>query len=148
VEGKQGNCTDKENKIFLIYKEIQMGAVAKGFLMYEEMRKYLVMYCTTLRGLRRSLYDPSKLLDFLIHIWGKFGFLFLVFFFISDRGVERQYWAETIKSGGKTRELFQSPRAINVMIISSHEIKIWLCVVRSTYIRVIGTIILRRNDES
>ncbi len=37
----------KENKIFLIYKEIQKGAVAKsymrkGFLRYEELRKYLV----------------------------------------------------------------------------------------------------------
>jgi hypothetical protein len=35
----------KENQIFFIYKEIQIGAVAKsytrkGFLMYEEMRKY------------------------------------------------------------------------------------------------------------
>jgi hypothetical protein len=35
----------KENQIFLIYKEIQSGAVAKsymkkGFLIYEEMRKY------------------------------------------------------------------------------------------------------------
>jgi hypothetical protein len=34
---------------FLVYKEIQMGAVAKsymrkGFLIYEEMRKYLVIY--------------------------------------------------------------------------------------------------------
>ena len=43
-------CTYKfENKLFLIYKEIQMGAVAKsymrkGFLIYEEMRKNLVMY--------------------------------------------------------------------------------------------------------
>jgi hypothetical protein len=39
----------KEKKIFLKYKEIQMGAVAKsymrkGFLIYEEMRKYLVIY--------------------------------------------------------------------------------------------------------
>jgi hypothetical protein len=39
----------KESKIFLIYKEIQMGAVAKaymrkGFLIYKEMRKYLVIY--------------------------------------------------------------------------------------------------------
>jgi hypothetical protein len=38
----------KENKIFLIYKEIQKGAVAKsymrkGFLIYEKMRKYLVI---------------------------------------------------------------------------------------------------------
>jgi hypothetical protein len=41
-----GRYTDKkEKKIFLIYKEIQMGAVAKsymrkGFLIYEEMRIY------------------------------------------------------------------------------------------------------------
>jgi hypothetical protein len=39
----------KEYKIFLVYKEIQMGAVAKsymrkGFLIYEEMRKYLDIY--------------------------------------------------------------------------------------------------------
>ncbi len=39
-------CTDKkENQIFHIYKEIQSEAVAKsymrkGFLIYEEMRKY------------------------------------------------------------------------------------------------------------
>ncbi len=36
----------KENEIFLIYKEIQMRSFAKsymrkGFLIYEEMRKYL-----------------------------------------------------------------------------------------------------------
>ncbi len=40
----EGGCTDKkENQIFLIYKEIQSGAVAKsymrkGFLIYEDMR--------------------------------------------------------------------------------------------------------------
>jgi hypothetical protein len=39
----------KEKKIFLIYKEIQNGAVAKsymrkGFLIYEDMRKYLTIY--------------------------------------------------------------------------------------------------------
>ncbi len=45
-----GICTDKkENQIFLIYKEIQSGAVAKsymrkGFLIYDEMRKYLPIY--------------------------------------------------------------------------------------------------------
>ncbi len=43
-------CTDKKgNKIFLIYKGIESGAVVKsymrkGFLIYEEMRKYLVIY--------------------------------------------------------------------------------------------------------
>ncbi len=42
--------TDKKrNKIFLIYKETQTGAIAKsymkkGFLIYEEIRKYLVIY--------------------------------------------------------------------------------------------------------
>jgi hypothetical protein len=39
----------KEKQIFLIYKEIQNGAVEKsymrkGFLIYEEMRKYLSIY--------------------------------------------------------------------------------------------------------
>ncbi len=39
----------KENEFFLIYKEIQMRSVAKsymmkGFLIYEEMRKYLTTY--------------------------------------------------------------------------------------------------------
>jgi hypothetical protein len=39
----------KEKKIFIIYKEIQKGSGAKsrmrkGFLIYEEMRKYLVKY--------------------------------------------------------------------------------------------------------
>ncbi len=47
---KPSRHTDKkEKKIFLIYKEIQIGAVAKsymkkGFLIFEEMRKYLVIY--------------------------------------------------------------------------------------------------------
>ncbi len=42
--------TDKKvNQIFLIYKEIQSGAVAKsymrkGFLIYEEMQKYFPKY--------------------------------------------------------------------------------------------------------
>ncbi len=45
-----GQYTDKkENNIFLTYKEIQNGAVAKsyirkGFLIYEEMPKYLRIY--------------------------------------------------------------------------------------------------------
>jgi hypothetical protein len=39
----------KENEIFLIFKEVQMGSVAtsfirKGFLIYEAMRKYLTIY--------------------------------------------------------------------------------------------------------
>ncbi len=39
----------KENQIFLIYKEIYDGAIAKsymrkGFLIYEEVRKYLTIY--------------------------------------------------------------------------------------------------------
>ncbi len=47
---KDSFYTDKkEKKIFLIYKEIQMGAVAKSymrkvFLIHEEMRKYLTIY--------------------------------------------------------------------------------------------------------
>jgi hypothetical protein len=45
-------CTDKkENKIILIYKEIQLGRVAKSYLrkgflivIYEEMHKYSTTY--------------------------------------------------------------------------------------------------------
>jgi hypothetical protein len=42
------NTDKKENEIFLIYKEIQMGSVAKSFIrkcfLIEEMCKYLTIY--------------------------------------------------------------------------------------------------------
>jgi hypothetical protein len=65
-----GLRTDKkENKIFLIYKEIQMGSGAKsymrkGFLIYEEMHKYFHH-----AYMRRSLVicDPIPL-NFLIYV--------------------------------------------------------------------------------
>ncbi len=46
---RQQHTDSKENQIFLIYKEIQSGAVAKSymrksFLIYEEMRKYFPIY--------------------------------------------------------------------------------------------------------
>jgi hypothetical protein len=47
---KRDEYTDKkETQIFLIYKKIQSGAVAKsfmrkGFLIYEEIRKYFPIY--------------------------------------------------------------------------------------------------------
>jgi hypothetical protein len=50
IINKKPYYTDKkENKIFLIYREIQSGAVAKlymrkGFPIYEEMRKYFPIY--------------------------------------------------------------------------------------------------------
>jgi hypothetical protein len=50
ITWKSTRYTDKkEDQIFLIYKEIQSGAVAKsymrkGFLIYEEMRKYFPLY--------------------------------------------------------------------------------------------------------
>jgi hypothetical protein len=45
---QKNHYTDK-NEIFLIFKEIQMGAgaksyIRKGFLIYEEMREYLTIY--------------------------------------------------------------------------------------------------------
>jgi hypothetical protein len=49
-QGDGFRCTDKkENKIFLIYQEIMSGVVAKSymrksFLIYEEMRKYFLIY--------------------------------------------------------------------------------------------------------
>jgi hypothetical protein len=65
----------KENKIFLIYKDIQTGAVAKsymmnGFLIYEEMRKYLVI--------SHTIYDCTTApFEFLIYDKN------LIFFFVS-----------------------------------------------------------------
>jgi hypothetical protein len=58
----EGPYTDKkENKIFLINKEIQSGAVAKSYIrkgfLYEEMRKNFPIYC-----MRR----PSVIYDFAI----------------------------------------------------------------------------------
>ncbi len=41
------NTDQKENFAHIQYKKIQMGAksyMKKGFLIYEEMRKYLVIY--------------------------------------------------------------------------------------------------------
>ncbi len=50
MKKKKKQHTDKKvNKIFLIYKEIHTGSGAKsymrkGFLIYEEMGKYLTIY--------------------------------------------------------------------------------------------------------
>ncbi len=50
----------KEKQSFLIYKEIQSGAVAKsymrkGFLIYEEMRKYFPIYEEAVRHIPMTL---------------------------------------------------------------------------------------------
>ena len=65
----------KENGIFLIFKEIQMGSVAqsymrKGFLIYEEMRKYFPIYE---EAFGRILYDPRSL---LISLYMRKNFIF------------------------------------------------------------------------
>jgi hypothetical protein len=49
VQRDEKRCTDKKTKIFLIYREVKIGSVAKsymrkGFLKYEEMLKYLTIY--------------------------------------------------------------------------------------------------------
>jgi hypothetical protein len=66
----------KENKIFLIYKEIQSGAVAKSymrkcFLIYEEMRKYFPIYEEAVSYIWLQLLHSE-----FPYIWGKFDFLF------------------------------------------------------------------------
>jgi hypothetical protein len=69
----------KENQIFLIYREIQSGAVAKSyirkdFLIYEEMRKYFPIYDEAVS----HIYDfATAFLNFLIYEEN------LIFFFIS-----------------------------------------------------------------
>ncbi len=71
--------TDKKKKNFFLYKEIQVGAVAKsymrkGFLIYKEMRKFLVIYEKAISHIRVC---NLSLLDFLIYEEN------FVFFFIS-----------------------------------------------------------------
>jgi hypothetical protein len=84
----------KENKIFLIYKEIHMGSVAKsymrqGFLIHEEMRKYLVIY------IRRSL----VIYDFATDpVWISLYKRKILFSFLSVHG-----GADTV-CGGETLE--------------------------------------------
>jgi hypothetical protein len=68
----------KENKIFLIDKEIQNGAVAKsymrnGFLINEEMRKYFAIYEEAVSHIWLC---NCSILNFLI-CQGKFDFLFI-----------------------------------------------------------------------
>ncbi len=84
----RGLRTDKnKNKIFLIYKQIQSGAVAKsymrkGFLIYEEMRKYFPIYEEAVSHI--WLYNCS-IPNFLIHEEN------LIFSFISAGGNEEKY---------------------------------------------------------
>ncbi len=73
-------CTDKkEHQIFLIYKEIQSGAVAKSYIrksfsIYEERRKYFLIYEEAVSHI--GLCNCS-ILNFLIYEEN------LIFFFIS-----------------------------------------------------------------
>ncbi len=72
--------TDKnENQIFLMFKEIQIGSVAKlymrkGFLIYEEMRKYFHIYEEAVSHIWLC---NGSILNFLIYEEN------LIFFFIS-----------------------------------------------------------------
>jgi hypothetical protein len=73
----------KENEIFLICKEIQMGLVAKsymrkGFLIYEEMRKYLTIYEDALESYITLQSIPSE----FPYVRRKFDFLFYECMFI------------------------------------------------------------------
>ncbi len=77
----------KENQIFLIYKDIQSGAVAKsymrkGFLIYEEMRKYVTIYKEAVSHI--SLCNCS-ILNFLLYEEN------LIFFLISVAGGGRSH---------------------------------------------------------
>ncbi len=71
----------KENQIFLIYKEIQSGAVAKSymrkdFLIYDEMRKYFPIYE---EAVSQIWLCNCSILNFLIYEEN------LIFFFLSVR---------------------------------------------------------------
>ncbi len=73
------NTDKKENIIFLIYKEIQRGSgpkpyMRKGFLIYEEMRKYSTIYEEAVSHIWLCSLLPIPF-EFP-YIWGKFLFFF------------------------------------------------------------------------
>ncbi len=66
----------KENHIFLIYKDIQSGAVAKSFmrksfLIYVERRKFFLIYEEAVAYMSKQLRHSE-----FPYIWGKLDFLF------------------------------------------------------------------------
>ncbi len=68
----EGRTDKKEKKIFLIYKEIHSGAVAKsylrkGFQIYEEMRKYLTIRYEIEDVVSYTLLCNCSILNFLIY---------------------------------------------------------------------------------
>ncbi len=73
-----GYTDKKENKIFLIYKEIQNGAVAKsymtnGLLIYGEIFEHFLIYQ---EALPQIWLCNCSTLNCLIYVWWKFDFLF------------------------------------------------------------------------
>ncbi len=62
--------TEKEIFLIVIYKEIQMGSVAKGFLIYEEMRKYLIIY---------EKADPFRIFFFITQCTLPCGMVYVVY---------------------------------------------------------------------
>ncbi len=83
----------KENESFLVYKEIQIWSVAKsymrkGFLIYEEMRKYLTIYKEAVSHIwlcNRSLlkffkYEENSIFFFISACFPNFHFYSLIHF--------------------------------------------------------------------
>jgi hypothetical protein len=67
----------KESEIFLIYKEIQIGSVAKsymrtGFIIHEEMRKYLIIYEEAVSHILNFLIYEENFVFFFINVGRSF----------------------------------------------------------------------------
>ncbi len=114
----------KENKIFLKYKEIQSGAVAKsymrkGFLIYEEMRKYFPIYEEAVIVIYDFATAPIWISFYVRKIW--FSFLSggapvsLTFLFGTKRNAKRSRFPrlerKRIRSPHPTSDSCKKPRA-------------------------------------
>ncbi len=110
----------KENQIFLIYKEIQSGAVAKsymryGFLIYDDMRKYFPI---SHWGGRKS-YMTLQLLHSEFP-WEKFDFISVVFRWLQVRWcmilhMQRE-GKRNVAFGGLTHALFAGEGRVRKMM--------------------------------
>ncbi len=113
-------CTDKkEYQIFLIYKEIQSGVVArKGFLIYDEMRKYFPIYEEAVSHI--WLCNCSTL-NFLINEEN-----FILFFISVGRRIPWTMQSTSMRSWiGKHRSWMRRLRDTSSKVLSVQRLFIW-----------------------
>ncbi len=123
----------KDNQIFLIYKEIQSGAVAKSymrqcFLIYEETRKYFPIYeeavslshiwlcnCSILNSL---LYEEN-LIFFFISVINDFSFVVVAALWNTEIRHNLPFWSASSRGRACTEKISRNQNQIKQIQLSS-----------------------------